>query len=117
MADTSYTSTSATLSCASAPRWFASLRIREVARAVLRGKQIIALLEPNEDQGGLTERDCRAILRDEKILDSTPYSERLEEIGGTVADWSCEWAEPVEQPTPQQIEEALFASAPIIWCL
>ena len=32
-----------------------------------------------------------------------------------VAEWCREWAEPVELPTPQQIEEALFASAPIVW--
>ena len=63
----------------------------------------------------MTERDCRAILRDEKILESTPFSEQLDQMGGMVAEWCSEWVESVELPTPQQIEEALFASAPIVW--
>ena len=91
------------------------LSIFVLAQDLPEAKRIIALLEPNTEQGGLTERDCRAILRDEKILESTPFSERLEEMEGMVAEWSSEWAEPVEPPTPQQIEEALFAQPPLLW--
>ena len=99
---------------------------------MLRKKHIIALLEPDtsEQHGGFTERDCRAILRDEKILDGPrgkiSFSERLQNQQKQVRQWSDQWAEPgssvqlptpkmIELPTPKMIEEALFDNAPIIW--
>jgi len=56
--------------------WFKNVPcIREIVRAVLRKKPIIALLEHNtsKETGGLTQADCRNILR------SKEYEEKLKE--------------------------------------
>ena len=88
---------------------------------MLRKKPLIALLEPDttEQHGGFTEAQCRAILRDEMIVHGpggmVPFSERLQDLYEEVGKWSDGWAEPVQLPTAKEIEDALFASAPIIW--
>ena len=88
---------------------------------MLRKKPLIALLEPDttEQHGGFTEAQCRAILRDEMIVHGpggmVPFSERLQDLYEEVGKWSEGWAEPVQLPTAKEIEDALFASAPIIW--
>ena len=108
--------------CFCTERWFTnSPCIREVVRAVLRKKPLIALLEPDttEQHGGFTEAQCRAILRDEMIVHGpggmVPFSERLQDLYEEVGRWSEGWAEPVQLLTAKEIEDALFASAPIIW--
>ena len=108
--------------CYCSEKWFSSAPcIREVVRAVLRKRPLIALLQPatSVQHGGLTEADCRAILRGEKMLNGEggrlTYSQRLQDQQLEVMKWSDAWAEPVELPTVKEIEEALFASAPIVW--
>ena len=86
--------------------------IREIVRAVLRKKPIIALLEhdTSDTEGGHTEAECRRILR------SDAYRSRLEHwMTSIVANWEKEWEEDLEVPTAEAIEAALFASKPLIW--
>ena len=109
--------------CFCTKRWFSSPPcIREVVRAVLRKKPIILLLEPDtsEQHGGLTEDECRKILCGEKRLigpdmRERTYSDRLDDLRQQVSQWSDAWAQPVLLPTAEEIEGALFASAPLIW--
>ena len=97
-----------------------------------RRKPLIALLEPDTSgvHGGLTEAACREILRGERILsvngpgasktdpDAKTYAVRLQDQEEAVAQWAQAWDDayqPVRLPTATEIENALFASAPIIW--
>ena len=103
--------------CFCTERWFASPGwIREIVRAVLRKKPIIAVLEPDtsEQHGGLTEAECRQILRDEKILHGPggrrSYSARLQRLKADVDSWSEAWAEPVQLPTAKEVEDASKSS-------
>ena len=112
--------------CYCTEQWFTNEPcIREIVRAILRKKPIIALLEPytSEQHGGLTEADIRAILGDEKKLNGPGgmklYSERLQDLKTEVSEWSKAWPAdmepPIQLPTAAQVKEALFKSAPIIW--
>ena len=108
--------------CFCTERWFTSRAcVREAIRAVLRKRPLIALLQPDttDQHGGLTEADCRAVLRGKKVLNGPKgrltYADRLKEHMEEVAQWSETWMEPVALPTAKDIEDALFASAPIVW--
>ena len=119
--------------CYCTEKWFTSGPcLREVVRAVCRKKPLIALLEPDTSgvHGGLTEAVCREILRCERILsfsgpgasktnpDSKTYASRLQDQAEMVAKWAQAWDDsyqPVRLPTAREVEDALFASAPIIW--
>ena len=119
--------------CYCTEKWFTSGPcLREVVRAVCRKKPLIALLEPDTSgvHGGLTEAVCREILRGERILslsgpgasktnpDSKTYASRLQDQAEMVAKWAQAWDDsyqPVRLPTAREVEDALFASAPIIW--
>ena len=86
--------------------------MREVVRAVLRKKKIIALLEADitDQHGGHEEDECRRILR------SPEYAARLKNMEGQVNEWSVAWGQPeLRLPTGEEIEDALFATAPIVW--
>ena len=81
-------------------------------RAVLRKKKIIALLEADttDQHGGHVEDECRSILR------SPEYATRLKNMEGQVNEWSVAWGEPdLRLPTGEEIEDALFATSPIVW--
>ena len=97
--------------CYCTTRWFLNLPcIREIVRAVLRDKPIIALLQPvtSPTKGGLTEGEARNQLR------SPEYQKKLEEL--PIADWADAWGKPLLRlPTPSEIEAALFKSPPIVW--
>ena len=108
--------------CFCTERWFTNYPcLKEVVRAVLRKKPIIALLEPDtsEQHGGLTEAQCRQILRGEMILNGPGgemmYSDRLQRLRADVDCWSEAWVEPVRLPTAKEVEDALFQFAPIVW--
>jgi len=99
--------------CYCTRRWFTNMPcVREITRAVLRKKPLIALLEAeaSETKGGHTEAECREILRGEL------YAARLREMREQVAQWAEAWGEPeLKVPTPRQIEDALFARPPLLW--
>ena len=89
---------------------------------MLRKKPVIALLEPetSDIHGGVTERQCREILRGEKILDGPggkiSYAERLQVLEEEVSSWTVGWNQPgLKLPTVKEIEDTLFASAPLDW--
>ena len=89
-----------------------TVAVREIVRAVLRKKKIIALLEADitDQHGGHVEDECRRILR------SPEYAVLLKKMVGQVNEWSVAWGEPnLRLPTGEEIEDALFATAPIVW--
>uniref|UniRef100_A0A7S3C1C2 TIR domain-containing protein n=1 Tax=Haptolina ericina TaxID=156174 RepID=A0A7S3C1C2_9EUKA len=102
--------------CYCTQRWFTSHPcVREVVRAVLRKKPLIALLEADQSDihGGYTEKECRRILMSEEYRDIlTSTQMRLE-----VASWANDWGdESVRVPEGGDIVKALFeASTPIVW--
>jgi hypothetical protein len=86
--------------------------VREILRAVLRKKCIIALLEADatDKNGGHTEDECRMILR------SPEYADRLKDMEGQVAEWAEAWGQPdLRLPTAKEVEDALFATTPMVW--
>ena len=108
--------------CYCTERWFTSYPcIRELVRAMLRKKPIIALLEPDtsEQHGGLTEAHIREILQGRKILKGSggekSFEQRLESLREEVSEWSEAWAGAVDLPTAKEVEDALFEFAPIVW--
>ena len=83
--------------------WFTNAPcVREIVRAVLRKKRIIALLEPesSDTKGGHAEAECRAILRgDEYAACLTKF------MAGQVAQWAEAWGQPeLTLPSAAQIE-------------
>ena len=77
--------------CFCTRRWFTNKPcVREIVRAVLREKRIIALLEADtsETKGGHTEAECREIIRGEL------YATRLSEMEEQVAQWAEAWGQP-----------------------
>ena len=87
---------------------------REIVRAMVRGKRLIAVLEPDrtEQHGGVPEQRCRDILL------SADFRNNLETVmGSQVEQWKRDWQQPsLRLPTGQEIVEALFeAQLPIVW--
>ena len=85
---------------------------REVLRAILRKKPIVALLETDQStaKGGLTEEQCRTILLDPE------YLRKCKEDWGCLEGFRREWAQPdLQLPTSKEIVTAFFAQAPINW--
>eukprot|EP00966_Prymnesium_polylepis_P052617 1218299-Prymnesium_polylepis.1 len=109
--------------CYCTEKWFTNTPcLREVVRAVLCNKPLIALLEPDTSDvhGGLTEVECRAILRGQKILDGPggllSFADRLQGMSSQVSEWSEAWDQQAFRlPTADEIESALFESAPLVW--
>ena len=121
-ADHPHIDVSGVVLCYCTERWFTNHPcLRELVRAVVRRKPIIALLEPDtsEQHGGLAEAQIREILQGKKILNGPggekSYAERLQRLTGDVNEWSEAWDEPVQLPTAAEVEDALFEFAPIVW--
>ena len=99
--------------CFCTKRFFASEPCaREVIRAVLRKKRIVALRESDlsEARGGLTEVQCR------KILSSEGYLENCKVKWNLLSGFRREWNLPdLQLPTSQEIVDAFFAEAPVVW--
>lgn len=76
---------------------------RELLRAVLRGKPLIALIEPEARHGAFTIEEIRETLSD----DAWAYSWGLE---GEMAALGYD-----KMPTGQELVDALFADYPIEW--
>ena len=100
---------------------------REIFRAVLTGKPLITVLEPDEARGGLTREVIEAILLKARYAPhfkkatwfgsgekSMTWADRWQ-LDGEVAKWSKEWGYEVVVPTGEQIVTALFALPPIEW--
>ena len=105
-----------TMLCYLTRKWFTSWPcVREVVRAVLREKPLIALLEPDasDAHGGCSENECRrTLLSDEYARDL----KRFMLMNFPVDTWAVDWGRPeLKLPTRQEIEAALFASRPIVW--
>lgn len=88
--------------------------IREIVRAMVRKKPLIALLEPDktDQRGGYSEAECR------RILLSSEYADKLQSImGRQVAEWAAVWGRPeLRLPTGTEIVEALFERhPPLVW--
>ena len=102
---------------------------RELFRAVLQGKPIIAMLEPERsaDKGGLTVDECKSLL-----VDAVYASCRATEdddapkdcnwvtqwhLDGEVTKWGIEWGRENElhPPSPKEIADAIFGAPPIEW--
>ena len=88
--------------------------LREIVRAMVRKKPLIALLEPDmtEQHGGLSEAQCREILLSDK------FAAKLEEVmGPQVAQWREVWDQPeLQLPTGADIINALFIKRPaLVW--
>ena len=103
---------------------------RELMRAVLQGKPIIAVLEPeqNDEKGGLTVAECKAFLLDASYTSckppanqGTPPKDRnwcsRWELDGEVKKWGIDWGrgENLATPTPQEVAEAVFGEQPLEW--
>ena len=95
---------------------------REIVRGVLLGKQIIAVLEMDEDKGGLTEDECRAIIAAPKADGTTWFTEPKYRAGTSffltdqAKDWAVDWgrAEFVV-PSSHEVADAIFKRLPINW--
>ena len=88
--------------------------LREIVRAMVRKKPLIALLEPDtsEQHGGNYEAKCR------EILLSKEYSDKMERVmGPQVEEWAVAWDQPsLRLPTGQEIVAALFERQPaVVW--
>lgn len=106
---------SETVLCFCTKFWFTNPPcMRELVRAVLRKKPLIALLEADTSdiKGGHTETECRKILLDEydaRLADWARKDQQLE-------TWAKEWGMPdLKMPTGKEIVDALFESPPIVW--
>lgn len=96
--------------------------VREIARAVLRKKPLVALLEADtsDRRGGHTEAECREILLSGRTI-RTPkgemtYAQLLETtMSEQIADWAKEWGEELQLPTGDEIVKALFESPALVW--
>ena len=111
-------------------RYFSSRACaREIFRAVLQGKQIIAVLEPQrtEDKGGLTMEECRQLLIEDAYVScrapggaqgaprDRDWVSRWE-LDAEVQGWGVDWGrEALQPPTPHSIFNAMFLAAPIEW--
>ena len=90
---------------------------REIFRALLRGKPLIAVLEPDESRGGLTREAIVALLTTARF---PPHSQANAPATMT---WAEKWGLDGEVrawgyaaiPTGEGIVAALFALAPIEW--
>jgi len=95
--------------------WFTNAPcLREVVRAMIRKKPLIALLEPDtsEQHGGHHEAKCRDILL------SRAYADKMEAIMGLqVKHWAKAWGQPdLRLPTGEEIVAALFETQPaVVW--
>ena len=77
--------------------------MREILRAVVTGKPIVALLEPEAKHGGLTQEQIRA-----QLIEADGYYMAWG-LAEEVASWGY------EIPTPDKMYDALFAREPIEW--
>ena len=107
---------SSTVLCFCTSRFFTSGPCaQEVVRAVVQRKPLIALLDTDRTNGGLTELECRHIFEanSEWAVEVKP---RIGKISDRLAKWKTDWALPnLSMPTSSDIEAALFASPPIVW--
>lgn len=106
---------------------------REIVRAILLGKPIIAVLETDRAKGGLTEDECRAIIATpwdenpnhqfgEKEAGTTWFTEKKWRAGTfflleeQAAIWAKEWGKPdLKVPTSGEVANAIFKLPPINW--
>ena len=97
---------------------------REIVRAVLRKKPIIACLETDQGKtkGGLTEEQCRSIIADPKPDGTTWFTEPKYRAGATfyltdqAREWAKDWGQSdIKVPTSQEVADAVFANPPINW--
>ena len=90
---------------------------RELLRAVLNGKQLITILEPDASRGGLTRKAIEYTLTAARF---SPFSDHKAAASLTwVAQWALDdevaaWGY-AEMPTGEMILQALFAEEPIEW--
>jgi len=86
----------------------------ELVRAVVQQKPILALLDTDEEKGGLSEADCRQLLSQETWV--TENKPRVGLLSNRVAEWGVLWGKgELRLPAAKDIETALFASPPLVW--
>ena len=93
---------------------------RELILSVLKGKPIIAVIEPDAFRGGLTHDAIKDLLVNKRFV-----GHKQEENGDLAADqpWVCKWAFEEEMrrfghetmPTGEQLVKALFAKSSVEW--
>ena len=95
---------------------------REIVRAVLLKKPIIALLETGENKGAVSEQECRAIIATPKANGTTWFTEPKYRAGTCfyLADqvrlWAQSWNQPeMTVPTSSEVADAVFERSPINW--
>ena len=95
---------------------------REIVRAIMLDKPIIALLETDAAKGGLTEDECRGIIAKPTEDGTTWFTEKKWRAGtffllkDQAAIWAQEWKRPdLKVPTSMEVADAVFKLPPINW--
>ena len=113
-----YVDVSSSVLCFCTVKYFQSRACaREIFRAILKGKPLIAVLEPDASRGGLKRKEIEALLTTARY---PPQGKANEPANQT---WVAKWALDGEVeawgydaiPTGDQIVEALFKDDPIEW--
>ena len=113
-----YIDVSSSMLCFCTKKYFESRACaRELLRAVLRGKPLITVMEPDASRGGLMRRDIVRLLTVER------YPPHNRKDAPASQDWVARWALDHEVaewgyaavPTGEQIVDALFKHSPIEW--
>ena len=95
---------------------------REIMRAVLLGKPIVAVLETEESKGALTEDECRGIMTTTNDDGTNWVTEPKLRAGNhfylhdQVKEWAERWGRPdLQAPTVEEVIDAVFELPPVNW--
>jgi len=95
---------------------------REILRAVLLQKPIIACLETDAARGALTEAECRDIIATPKEDGTTWFTEPKWRAGTAfyleeqARLWASEWGTPeLKVPSSAEVTQTIFALPPVYW--
>lgn len=106
-----YVDVSRTVLCFCTEKYFKSRACaREIFRAVLKGKPLIALLEPDKERGSLEQSAILTLIKDERYPPDNGLWVQQWRLDGEVFAWGFE-----ATPTCEEVAQALFASEPIEW--
>lgn len=88
---------------------------RELIRAQVKHKPVIAVLEPEctEEKGGLTVDECRRIIVDSRYSGSNWC--RSFGLEPELNEWAAMWRREVRMPTPLEVYNMIFDQPPIEW--